>query len=211
MLVLQVLHGLSLQQTSYLVGDRLSWRRFCGLRPGADIPDANTLWDFREALIAAQALDRLLRRLERAISAAGYLPMFGQIIDATLVAAPRQRQTEAAKAQVKAGKTAPDGAERPEIAIPTFGGKAHISIDRCRRPRRRASARGPHRPRQHGLRGLGGPAYRSQANEDFLSDIGKFSRIPVKRPVASRCRSEHRGPTPGSRRCGPASSIPSPC
>lgn len=33
MLVLQSLHGLSLQQASYLVRDRLSWMRFCGLGP----------------------------------------------------------------------------------------------------------------------------------------------------------------------------------
>jgi len=53
MLVLQALNGLSLQQTDYLVRDRLSWMRFCGLGPGDVVPDANTLWDFREALIAA--------------------------------------------------------------------------------------------------------------------------------------------------------------
>ncbi|MBK1696668.1 transposase [Rhodovibrio salinarum] len=29
MLVLQALHGLSLDQTAYLVRDRLSWMRFC--------------------------------------------------------------------------------------------------------------------------------------------------------------------------------------
>lgn len=59
MLVLQALHGLSLQQTDYLVRDRLSWMRFCGLGPGDAVPDANTLWDFREALIKARALERL--------------------------------------------------------------------------------------------------------------------------------------------------------
>ena len=88
MLVLQALHGLSLQQTDYLVRDRLSWMRFCGLGPGDAVPDANTLWDFREALIAANALDRLFERLDAAINDAGYLPMGGQIIDASLVAAP---------------------------------------------------------------------------------------------------------------------------
>ena len=31
MLVLQSLHGLSLEQTEYLVRDRLSWMRFCRL------------------------------------------------------------------------------------------------------------------------------------------------------------------------------------
>ena len=39
MLVLQALHGLSLAQTSYLVRDRLSWMRFCGLGPGDAVPD----------------------------------------------------------------------------------------------------------------------------------------------------------------------------
>jgi len=71
MLVLQAMHGLSLQQTEYLVRDRLSWMRFCGLGPGDAVPDANTLWDFREALIAAKALDRLFERLDQAIQAAG--------------------------------------------------------------------------------------------------------------------------------------------
>ena len=59
MLVLQALNGLSLGQTEFLVKDRLSWMRFCGLGPGDAVPDANTLWDFREALIAADALDAL--------------------------------------------------------------------------------------------------------------------------------------------------------
>ena len=225
MLVLQALHGLSLQQTSYLVRDRLSWLRFCGLRPGAEIPDPNTLWDFREALIAARALEPLFRRLERAISAAGYLPMSGQIIDATLVAAPRQCNTEAEKAQIKAGKTAreiwperaakaaqkdtdarwtvkfskarpaPDGTERPDIAIPTFGYKAHISIDRRHGVIRRhavtdAAAHDGARLRE----GLIDPdntasdvwadtAYRSKANEEYLRGIGKVSRIHVKKPL----------------------------
>ena len=105
-LVLQALNGLSLEQTEFLVKDRLSWMRFYGLSPGDGVPDANTLWDFREALIAADALDALFARLDRAISEAGYLPMSGQIMDATLVAAPSQRNTEDEKARIKAGETA---------------------------------------------------------------------------------------------------------
>ena len=76
--------------------------RFCGLGPGNRVPDTNTLWDFREALIAAAALDALFARLDRAITEAGYLPLSGQIIDATLVAAPRQRNAECEKARIKA-------------------------------------------------------------------------------------------------------------
>ncbi len=178
MLVLQAMHGLSLEQTEYLLRDRLSWMRFCGLGPGDAVPDANTLWDFREALIAAGALEALFGRLDRAITEAGYLPMAGQIVDATLVAAPRQRNTDAEKAAIKAGRTADeiwpekptkarqkdvnarwtvkfakgrpaaDGKPQIDIAIPTFGYKSHISIDRRHgiiRPRHGADHQ-PHEP-----------------------------------------------------------------
>ena len=51
MLVLQSLHGLSLYVTETMVHDRLTWLHFCGLEPNETVPDANTLWDFREPLI----------------------------------------------------------------------------------------------------------------------------------------------------------------
>ncbi len=57
MLVLQSLHGLSLEATERMVRDRLSWMRLGGLGIADTVPDANTLWDFREALIRADALD----------------------------------------------------------------------------------------------------------------------------------------------------------
>jgi transposase, IS5 family len=71
MLVLQAVHGLSPAQTQFLVVDRLSWMRFCGLGPGDAAPDANTLCDFRAALIAAGTLEALFARLDRAITEAG--------------------------------------------------------------------------------------------------------------------------------------------
>lgn len=117
MLVLQTMHGLSLDQTEYLLRDRLSWMRFCRLGPGEKVPDANTLWDFREALIAANAFDSLFERLNRAITEAGYLPMSGQIVDATLVAAPRQRNTEEEK--VDAPKNLADMKTKYEQLIST--------------------------------------------------------------------------------------------
>jgi IS5 family transposase len=224
MLVLQAMHGLSLAQTEYLVADRLSWMRFCGLGPGDAVPDANTLWDFREALIAAGALDALFARLDRAITEAGYLPMAGQIVDATLVAAPRQRNTDGEKARIKAGesaaeiwpdqpakarqkdvdarwtvkfskaKPAADGTPRIDIAIPAFGYKSHISIDRRHGVIRRAKVTDAAAHDGARLReGLIDPnntasdvwadsAYRSAANERFLAGIGKVSRIHRRKP-----------------------------
>lgn len=59
---------------------------------GDAVPDENTLWDFREVLIGAGALEGLFSQLDKAINAAGYLPMSGQILGATLIAAPKQRK-----------------------------------------------------------------------------------------------------------------------
>jgi hypothetical protein len=75
MLVFQAMHGLPLAQTEFRLANRLRGMRFCGLGPGDAVPDANTLWDFREAVIAARALDALFAKLDRAITEAGYLPM----------------------------------------------------------------------------------------------------------------------------------------
>jgi len=88
------------------------------------------------------------------------LPMSGQIVDASLVAAPRQRNTDEEKAAIKAGKTAAeirpdkpakaaqkdtdarwtvktskgkveaDGTVKRDLAIPAFGYKSHINIDK---------------------------------------------------------------------------------
>jgi hypothetical protein len=98
--------------------------RFCGLGPGDAVPDENTLWDFREALIAAGTLDALFAQLDRAITEGGHLPMAGQIVDATLEAAPRRRNTDAEKARIKAGETAADiwrkSSPAPSSSTPTI-------------------------------------------------------------------------------------------
>lgn len=67
MLVLQSRHGLSLEAIEKMMRDRPSWTRFCGTGIADTVPDANTLWDFREALIAADAFDALFDELDRAI------------------------------------------------------------------------------------------------------------------------------------------------
>lgn len=44
---------------------------------------------------------------------AGYIPMSGQIVDASLVAAPRQRNTNAEKADIKAGRIPEHWKDKP--------------------------------------------------------------------------------------------------
>jgi len=48
-LVLQTSHNLSDERTEYLIRDRLSFMRFLGLDLADTVPDANTIWTFREA------------------------------------------------------------------------------------------------------------------------------------------------------------------
>ena len=49
-LLLQTLYNLSIDQTEYQIRDRLSFMRFLGLSLGDAVPDANTIWQFRETL-----------------------------------------------------------------------------------------------------------------------------------------------------------------
>src|SRR6266576_850175 len=95
-LILQASRSLSDERTEYLIRDRLSFMRFLRLGLADTVPDANTIWTFREALTRAQvagnpAITVLFKRFEAALAAAGFLAMGGQIIVASIVAAPKQR------------------------------------------------------------------------------------------------------------------------
>ncbi len=91
------------------------------------VPDANTLWDFREALIASGALERLFTRLDEAITAAGYLPMAGQIVDATLLSAPasatRMRRRPASRPLKRRSKSGPTSQPARASRIPMRAGR----------------------------------------------------------------------------------------
>lgn len=97
-LLLQAMHALSDERCEYLIKERLSFMRFLGLGLSDAVPDANTIWTFREALKRAGAVETLFARFDVALKSAGYLAMGGQIVDATIVAVPKQRNTEAERA-----------------------------------------------------------------------------------------------------------------
>jgi IS5 family transposase len=48
--VLQALYGLADEQTEFQIRDRLSFMRFLGLDLHGRVPDARTIWLFRELL-----------------------------------------------------------------------------------------------------------------------------------------------------------------
>jgi len=158
-LVIQALYGLSDAQAEFQIMDRRTFGRFLGIDDGDRVPDETTIWRFREALVQAEAVERLFARFDARLRDAGYLAMGGQIVDASIVAAPRQRMTDEEREIVKGGgipedwtakpkklaqkdrdarwtlkrgrkKRRPDGSMMAEIATPVFGYKSHINVDR---------------------------------------------------------------------------------
>ena len=262
-LILQSSHNLSDERTEYLIRDRLSFMRFLGLGLVDTVPDANTIWGFREALTRARiagcpAIEVLFERFDAALATAGFLAMSGQIIDASIVAAPKQRNTDDEKRDIKEGRIPPewakkpaklrqkdrdarwtvkytkakpsaDGASRVDLAIPAFGYKNHIGIDRRHRLVRRWRVTDAARHDGVLLAELIDPnntaddvwadtAYRSQANEKFLA--GRLLRsqihrkkpksLPRRRPGANQCRAAPPRPMPANRQCARRSSMSSP-
>jgi IS5 family transposase len=105
MLVLQSLYNLSDEQAKYQVRDRLSFTRFLGLGIEDSIPDGTTLWLFRERLAKAGLIETLFERFGQHLEANGYIARGGQMVDATIVPVPKQRNSRDENDDVKAGKT----------------------------------------------------------------------------------------------------------
>jgi IS5 family transposase len=156
------------------------------------------------------------------LKAQGYLAMSGQIVDATIVAAPRQRNTDEEKKAIKEGRipegwrdkpaklaqkdrdarwtlkrakarpAGEDGKAKVEIAIPVFGYKNHVSIDRAHGLIRRfavtnaAAHDGARLPDVLDKTNTASPvwadtAYRSKANEAHMARNGFASKVHFRR------------------------------
>lgn len=112
-LVLQQLHNLSDERIEYQIRDRLSFMRFLGLQLEDRVPDAKTVWLFRERLKEAELVEVLFAGFHEQLAAQGYVARAGQMIDATFIEVPRQRNTREENAQIKAGDT-PAEWQQPE-------------------------------------------------------------------------------------------------
>lgn len=145
-LVLQSLYNLSDDATEYQIRDRLSFMRFLGLNLGDRVPDAKTIWLFREQLREAELVEPLFELFDSYLAEHGFAARKGQIIDASIVQAPRQRNTRAENETIKETGAAPEEwAEKPakqaqkdvdarwtqKNGINYYGYKNHISVDRA--------------------------------------------------------------------------------
>jgi IS5 family transposase len=70
-LVLQTLYNLADEQVEYQIRDRLSFMRFLDLGLEDVVPDATTVWLFREALTKANLVKTLFERFDSHLDASG--------------------------------------------------------------------------------------------------------------------------------------------
>lgn len=140
-LVIQNLYGLSDEQLEYQIEDRRSFQRFLGLAKHQRAPDQKTFWSFRNRLSELKLIESLFEQFSGQLHQAGYLARKGQIVDASLIPAPIQRNTRKENAQIKQGDVPDDWANNKRRQKDTdacwvqkngkshYGYKNHIEVD----------------------------------------------------------------------------------
>jgi len=114
MLVLQQLFNLSDEELEFQVNDRRSFEEFVGLGVMNSIPDATTVAFFRERLRKAGVIEELFEMFEEYLRSQGLQAQGGQIIDATLIPVPKQRNTREENKEIKAGRLPEGWDENPD-------------------------------------------------------------------------------------------------
>jgi len=142
-LVLQHLYNLGDDELEFQIRDRYSFCRFLGLSPESTVPDAKTFWSFRETLTRKGLIKPLFYDFDQQLAEKGFSAQKGQIVDASFVTAPKQRNTREENQQIKQGETPERFEENPTVkrqkdvdarwtkkhAQRYYGYKDHIAID----------------------------------------------------------------------------------
>jgi len=140
-LVIQNLYGLSDEQLEYQIEDRRSFQSFLGLKTHQRSPDQKTFWVFRNRLSELKLIDSLFDEFAAQLNKAGYLAKKGQIVDASLIPAPIQRNKREENRTIKEGDIPDDWSETKRRQKDTdarwtqkngkshYGYKNHIEID----------------------------------------------------------------------------------
>lgn len=102
-LVLQRIYNLSDDQIEFQINDRITFMRFLGLHLEDRIPDAKTIWLFRDTLTKTEVIRELFDAFNRQLEDAHIITHEGSIVDATFVDAPRQRNTREENDSIKNG------------------------------------------------------------------------------------------------------------
>jgi IS5 family transposase len=221
-LVVQALYNLSDDQTEYQIRDRLSFMRFLGLDLHQRIPDAKTIWLFRETLARAGVVDTLFKQFDTYLAGQGFQARGGQLIDASLIPVPKQRNTREENATVQAGECPADWEAQPakrrqkdtdarwtkKHGVSHFGYKNHVNVDKQHKLIRRYTVTDAAvhdsqvleevlQPKTAGRDVWGDAAYRSEEIEGELKKRKLRSKIQYKgyrdKPLTAQQKEVNRG------------------
>jgi len=142
-LIIQSLYNLSDEQLEFQITDRFSFKHFLGLSDADKSPDAKTFWAFRERLSNLGVVELLFETFHTELKGKGMIARKGQMIDATFVEVPRQRNSRENNASIKAGKTPEEWKDQPKKARQKdvdarwakkndekhYGYKNHVKVD----------------------------------------------------------------------------------
>lgn len=140
-LILQSLYNLSDDGIEYQIRDRISFMRFLGLNIDERVPDAKTIWLYREQLTESNLIKELFEQFDSYLRSNGFKAQKGQIVDANIVAVPIQRNSKEQNKLIKSGEVPkewnqniqrqkdPDAQWTKKHGKNYYGYKNHINID----------------------------------------------------------------------------------
>lgn len=130
MLFLQNLYGLSDPELEDQVGDRLSFREFCGIGADEGAPDFTTIWRFKERLIGEGVLEGLFALVLDELREKGVELKGGTIVDATIIeSANRPLSKERREEKRESRQVDTDARSTKKRGKWHFGHKGHIGVD----------------------------------------------------------------------------------
>ena len=102
-LLLQEWYHIADDITEYLINDRLSFQRFLGLSLNDKVPDAKTIWLYRELLKNSGMTKELFDMFATAMEEIGVITREGSIVDASFIDVPKQRNNREENKKIKEG------------------------------------------------------------------------------------------------------------
>lgn len=94
-------YNLGDKQVEYQIVDRMSFKKFLGLETGDKVPDEKTIWAFRERLTQTASVEELFGLFVSHLEQKELIFNEGQIIDASFMEIPRQRNTREENKMIK--------------------------------------------------------------------------------------------------------------
>ena len=205
-IVLQRLYNMSDDQMEFQLKDRRSFERFVS---GGDtlyyMPDAKTMWLYKERFKEHGIAKKIFKQFNKQLEKMNLIAKSGQIIDASFVEVPRQRNSRDENKHIKEEGTYPEGwkenkKEQKDIDATWtkkndqkyYGYKNHISADKKKKfiLNYKVTSAEVHdsqpmfdvlaKPRRKNEPIWGDSAYRSKEIEENLNNAGFKSKIHEK-------------------------------